>query len=122
MKRILNILIQFAIFFIASTYFGEYISIGGTKELIITTLLWVVSGYLIIGFCLLCIVPALIGNLGKIVAFAAIFTICILSSPIRLYLMNCYYDGFTIHGGFIVYLILSVVLSILSIGDAKQKD
>lgn len=122
MRRILNVLIQFAIFWIATTYFGEYVVIAGTKEIVITTLLWVISGYAIIAVCLLCILPAVAGNFGKIIAMAAVVTIAILSSPIRLYFMNCWYDGFTIKGGFWVYLVLSVVLSIFTIGEAKKTD
>lgn len=122
MRRILNVLIQFAIFWIAATYFGEYVVIAGTKEIVITTLLWVISGYAIIAVCLLCILPAVAGNFGKIIAMAAVVTIAILSSPIHLYFMNRWYDGFTIKGGFWVYLVLSVVLSIFTIGEAKKTD
>lgn len=89
MRRILNVLIQFAIFWIAATYFGEYVVIAGTKEIVITTLLWVISGYAIIAVCLLCILPAVAGNFGKIIAMAAV---------------------------------LSVVLSIFTIGEAKKTD
>lgn len=77
---------------------------------------------MIIGICLICLIPAVIGDLGKVLAYALFFTVIILSSPIRLYLIHRFYDGFYIHGGFIVYLLLSVVLSILNIGDAKQKN
>lgn len=122
MRRILNIFIQFAIFFVAARYFGEYIVIAGTKETIITTLLWVVSGYAIMGICLLCLVPALAGSVGRIIAAAAMVTVLFLSSPIRLYFLNRWYNGFTINGGFLVYLILSIVLSIFSIGDAKKDN
>lgn len=122
MKKILNIFLAFVVFYLATNYFGEYVTITSMKEILITTLLWVVSGYMIIGIIILCLLPAIVGDLGKVVAFALISTIMILSSPIRLYLIHRFYDGFSIHGGFIVYIILSVVLSILSLGDTVKKD
>ncbi len=120
MRKILNIFITLAIFYFASKFFGEYVVIEGTKELIITTLLWVVSGWVIVAICILGLVPALAGDFGKVIALAICVTVILLSTPIRLYLLNRFYDGFAIHGGFLVYLLLTVALSVLTIGDAKK--
>lgn len=120
MKKIINFALALLIFWCASHWFGDYVQIDGIEGLILTTLIWWISGYAIMAICILCLVPALAGNFGKVVAMAAIVTIIIFSSVIRLYLMQRFYSGFAINGGW-TYILLALTLSIFSLGE-KKKD
>jgi len=112
MRNILNLVLTGLVFWMGNEYFNEYIFIVDTKTLIIATLLMVGIGYL---FGLLMTASMLLVPLGiGCLTTAVLFLVAIVLTPIKLYLLDKYLQGFDING-FWTYVILTVSLSIFSI-------
>lgn len=112
MKKVINFLLALLVFYIGGKYFPQNIVIPGTQELIITTLLYCVSGWILVGVCLLLLIPAFFGDAGRGLSVLLIITLVIMSVPFELYIIQRLYTGFRIYGGW-AYFLLSVALSII---------
>ena len=117
MRNIINFLATFAVLWIGSTFFGEYIQIQDIKTLIIATIFmfvidWIFS--ILVGLSAL-LIPIGIGCITIIPLILAAFVL----TPIKLILLSKYLDGFMINS-FWTYLALTVILSAFTIDSSKN--
>lgn len=129
-RSILNFVLTFVVLLVATTYFSEYVSVTGTKELIITTLL--LSGLDIlfaIAIVIICIVIGIIASLtNKMAKTSSIITIvlmviaCILWIPTKLAIVSNYYEHFSIADNWLTYVVLTICLCAFSIKTDRNKD
>ena len=131
LRSILNIFLTFAVLYVAKEYFPEYVRITGTRELIVTVLLLTIADttyslgltIFLIPFMMSCFKS---NNAVGFLSFITIIITVILSAfiwtPVNLYLVSSLYKGFTIIGGFLTYLILSIILSMFSIKFENKKE
>lgn len=118
LRNLINLVVTFAVFWVGSQYFSEYLSISDTKTLIIATVFMFVIGYIFrLSFLLSVLtIPLGIGCLTTIILFFA----AIVLTPIKLWLLDKYLTGFAIHG-FWTYVVITVVLGIFSIKAKTTK-
>lgn len=119
MRNIINFLATFAVLWIGSTFFGEYIQIQDIKTLIIATIFmfvidWIFS--ILVGLSAL-LIPIGIGCITIIPLILAAFVL----TPIKLMLLSKYLGGFMING-FWTYLALTVILSIFNIDSNSSSN
>lgn len=120
MKKVINVFLAMLVFFVAAKFFPQYIVIPGIEELIITTLLYSVSGWIIVGAILTFLIPAIFGDVGKLLSALLIVTVIIMSTPFELYFIQKFYSGFQIHGGW-TYFFMTIALAVFSVKD-KDKN
>ena len=111
MKKIIDFILIFIVFWIGNEYFSQSISIKDIQTLIIATLFMFLIGWL---YCLLFIISTvsigcLIGCLTTPILYLGLFIL----TPIKLWLLTKYLPGFEVHG-FWTYVLLTVTFSIFS--------
>ncbi|WP_179280982.1 phage holin family protein [Paenibacillus sp. XY044] len=116
MRNILNFLVTFLVFWVGNQYFNQYISITDTKTLVIASLLMFIISLL---FSLAMVLSVMLITVGiGCLTTPALIIASIVLTPIKLWLLDKYLNGFEIHG-FWTYVILTIVLSIFT---AKVKE
>ena len=122
MRRILNLALTILIFWVGSTYFHNYITIDSTTTLIVASLLMFAISYLVSFVVIaICVAIAVESTLATIVLLL-MFPFLIILTPIKLYLLSTYLEGFKIYGGFWTYLVLTIIFGMFTISDSSSKN
>lgn len=127
MKKIINFLLNIFVLWGASKLLTNTVQFSSNTAIVLSALTMFIMGWLLMAALL----PLLLGsglllsvNNGKAqgagcLTFILIFTIALISTPIRLWLTGLIVPGFTIHG-FWTYVLISVALCIFNLSDKKK--
>ena len=121
MRDIINFCLKVLVLMVATELFPNKIQSDGIKGIIVAVLLMTVIGIVyLIGLGLLTGLFSIMKEsaFSTIGLIACIFGI-LATNITELYFVSTYYEGFNISGGFEIYFLLALVLSIFSI---KAKD
>ncbi|MCS7460855.1 phage holin family protein [Paenibacillus doosanensis] len=120
MKNLLNLLMTVAVFWIGNEYFHPYLSIQDGRTLIIASVLMFVISFL---FSLAMVLSVMLITVGiGCLTTPALMLASVILTPIKLWLLDKYLDGFAVHG-FWTYVILTIVLSIFTVKvKSDRKD
>lgn len=118
MRNLIDLLVTLAVFWVGSEYFSEYVAISDLQTLIIASLFMFVIGYLF-NFLLIVSFAAIPLGVGCVTTPLLLLASVVLT-PIKLWLLDTYLTGFEING-FWTYVILTIVLSLFSVGKQSQR-
>lgn len=119
MRNILNFLVTFLVFWIGNEYFNPYLSITDTKTLLIASLLMFLISLL---FSLAMVMSVMLITVGiGCLTTPALMLASIVLTPIKLWLLDKYLNGFEIHGLW-TYVILTLVLSLFTVKVKERRD
>ncbi|WP_158606565.1 phage holin family protein [Paenibacillus ginsengarvi] len=119
MRNILNFIVTLVVFWVGSQYFNQYIAIADTKTLIIASILMFVISFL---FSLAVVFSVMLITVGiGCLTTPALILASVVLTPIKLWLLDKYLNGFEVHG-FWTYVILTIVLSIFTVKVKSKRD
>ena len=127
MRNIINVILTYLVLFFTTKYFPEFVSVTGTKELIITNVILFVLD-IVFSLLLVLMISMLMGVLFTVgknenSIFFLIFSIIVslVWTPLKLYLVSTFYEPFTIANDWKVYLLLTMLLGFFTV-KAKRNN
>lgn len=127
MRNIINVILTYLVLFFTTKYFPEFVSVTGTKELIITNVILFVLD-IVFSLLLILMISMLMGVLFTVgknenSIFFLIFSIIVSLAwtPLKLYLVSTFYEPFTIANDWRVYLLLTMLLGFFTV-KAKRNN
>ena len=122
MRNFINLIITFVVLALGNHLFPEIIVFnGGWESILITSLLVLVANILFTFIAIIIMLSMSFFDVTQGIATIIIFVLAFLWTPIKLYAVSYFYDGFQIVGGLGVYIILTLVLGFFTLGDSKKK-
>lgn len=126
MRNIINVILTYLVLFFTTKYFPEFVSVTGTKELIITNVILFVLD-IVFSLLLILMISMLMGVLFTVgknenSIFFLIFSIIVSLAwtPLKLYLVSTFYEPFTIANDWRVYLLLTMLLGFFTVKAKKN--
>lgn len=127
MRNIINVILTYLVLFFTTKYFPEFVSVAGTKELIITNVILFVLDivFSLLLFLMISMLMGILFTVGKNEnsIFFLIFSIIVSLAwtPLKLYLVSTFYKPFTIANDWRVYLLLTMLLGFFTV-KAKRNN